>query len=46
MTRRGWIADSFSPDAMLRLWFTTMPQLSTQMQEMFTRMMTTGSTRS
>ncbi len=39
-------ADSFSPDAMLRLWFTTMPQLSTQMQEMFTRMMTTGSTRS
>ena len=35
-------ADSFSPEAMLKLWFTTMPQLSTQMQDMFTRMMTTG----
>ena len=38
-------ADSFSPDAMLKLWFTTMPQLSTQMQDMFTRMMTAGSGR-
>ena len=34
--------DSFSPDSMLKLWFTTGPQLSTQMQDMFTRMMTTG----
>ena len=38
-------ADSFSPDAMLKLWFTTMPQLSTQMQDMFTRMMNAGQTR-
>ncbi len=37
--------DSFAPDAMLKLWFTTMPQLSTQMQDMFTRMMTTGPAR-
>ncbi len=35
-------ADSFSPDAMLKLWFTTMPQLSSQMQDMFARMMTSG----
>ncbi len=32
-------ADSFSPDAVLRMWFTTMPQMSSQMQEMFGRMM-------
>ncbi len=31
--------EQFAPDAMLRLWFTTLPQMSTQMQEMFTRMM-------
>ena len=31
--------DHFSPDAMLKLWFTTLPQMSTQMQDMFTRMM-------
>ena len=31
-------ADQFSPDAMLKLWFTTLPQMSTQMQDMFTRM--------
>ena len=35
-------ADHFSPDAMLRLWFTTMPQVTTQMQEMFTRMLGAG----
>lgn len=28
----------FAPDAMLRLWFTTLPQMSTQMQEIFTKM--------
>ncbi|MEJ1977056.1 MAG: DUF6489 family protein [Acetobacteraceae bacterium] len=32
-------ADSFTPDAMLRMWFTTMPQVSTQMQDMLSRMM-------
>ena len=32
-------AESFSPDAMLKMWFTTMPQVSNQMQEMFGRMM-------
>ena len=30
--------DQFAPDAMLKLWFTTLPQVSTQMQDMFTRM--------
>ncbi len=34
-------ADSFAPDAMLRAWFTTMPQVSTQMQEMLGRIMGT-----
>ncbi len=34
-------ADSFTPDAMLRAWFTTVPQVSTQMQEMLGRMMGT-----
>lgn len=29
----------FAPDAMLKLWFTTLPQMSTQMQDMFTRML-------
>ncbi len=28
----------FAPDAMLKLWFTTLPQMSTQVQELFTRM--------
>ena len=32
----------FSPDAMLKLWFTTLPQMSTQMQEMFSRMLARG----
>jgi hypothetical protein len=36
-------ADSFSPDAMLRLWFTTLPQMSSQMQDMFARMLAGGS---
>ena len=31
-------AGHFAPDAMLKLWFTTLPQMSSQMQEMFTRM--------
>ncbi len=35
-------ADSFSPDAVLRMWFTAMPQVSSQMQEMFGRMMGAG----
>ena len=37
-------ADHFAPAAMLKLWFSTLPQMSTQMQEMFTRMVagTTG----
>jgi hypothetical protein len=35
-------ADSFAPDAILRMWFTTMPQMSSQMQEMFGRMMGGG----
>ena len=38
-------ADSFSPDSMLKLWFNTVPQMSNQMQEMFTRMMATGTPR-
>ena len=33
---------SFSPEAMLKLWFTTVPQVSAQMQEMFTRIMAGG----
>lgn len=32
-------SDQFSPDAVLRMWFTTMPQIPGQMSEMFTRMM-------
>jgi Family of unknown function (DUF6489) len=35
-------ADSFAPDAILRMWFTAMPQVSSQMQEMFGRMMGSG----
>ena len=34
--------ESFSPESMLKLWFTTVPQVSAQMQEMFTRMLTSG----
>ena len=34
--------DSFAPDAMLRLWFTTLPQMSSHMQDMFTRMASGG----
>ena len=37
--------DSFAPDAMLKLWFTTLPQMSSQMQDMFTRLMTTNPPR-
>ncbi len=32
-------AESFSPDSVLKLWFATMPQVSAQMQDAFTRMM-------
>ena len=39
-------ADSFAPDAMLKLWFTTLPQMSTQIQDMFTRMMASAGGRS
>jgi Family of unknown function (DUF6489) len=38
-------ADSFTPDAMLRTWFSTMPQVSTQMQDMFSRMMGAAPTK-
>ena len=38
-------AQSFSPDSMLKLWFNTMPQLSSQMQDLFTRMMGNAATR-
>ncbi len=31
--------EGFSPESVLRLWFTTMPQLSANMQDMFARMM-------
>ena len=34
--------ESFSPESMLKLWFTTVPQVSAQMQEMFTRIMSAG----
>ena len=38
--------DHFAPDAMLKLWFTTLPQMSTQMQDMFARMVSSvGGTR-
>ncbi len=39
-------AEHFAPDAMLKLWFTTLPQMSSQMQEMFTRMLAGGNMRS
>ena len=38
-------AESFAPDAMLKHWFTTVPQMSTQMQDMFTRLLATGTSR-
>jgi hypothetical protein len=38
-------ADSFTPDAMLRTWFSTMPQVSTQIQDIFGRMMGTPPTK-
>ena len=34
--------EHFAPESMLKLWFTTMPQMSSQVQDMFTRMMTAG----
>ena len=39
-------AEQFAPDAMLKLWFTALPQMSSQMQETFGRMMgSVGKTR-
>ncbi len=35
-------AGHFAPDAMLKLWFTTVPQLSSQMQDIFTKMLANG----
>jgi hypothetical protein len=35
-------AESFSPESVLKLWFTTVPQVSAQMQDMFTRMLSSG----
>ena len=35
-------AGHFAPDAMLKLWFTAVPQLSTQMQEMFAKVLASG----
>ena len=32
-------ADQFSPDAILRMWFSAVPQLPAQMQDMFTRLL-------
>ncbi len=32
----------FSPESALKLWFTTLPEVSVQMQEMFTRLMAGG----
>ena len=34
--------ESFSPESVLKLWFTTLPQMSAQMQDMFTRIMSAG----
>ena len=34
--------ESFSPESVLKLWFTTLPQVSAQMQDMFTRIMSAG----
>ena len=31
--------ESFSPESVLKLWFTTLPQMSAHMQEVFTRIM-------
>ncbi len=35
--------DGFSPESVLKLWFTTLPQMSVQMQDIFTRIMSGGS---
>ena len=35
-------AGHFAPDAMLKLWFTAVPQVSAQMQEMFAKMLASG----
>ncbi len=35
-------AGHFAPDAMLKLWSTAVPQLSTQIQEMFAKMLASG----
>ncbi len=35
-------AGHFAPDAMLKLWFTAVPQVSGQMQEMFAKMLASG----
>jgi hypothetical protein len=37
--------DHFSPDTLLKMWFTTWPQMTSQMQDMFGRMMTAASGR-
>jgi hypothetical protein len=37
--------ESFSPDSMLKMWFTTMPQMSGQVQDMFSRMMSSAAGR-
>ena len=34
--------ESFSPESVLKLWFTALPQVSVQMQDMFTRIMAGG----
>ena len=38
-------ADSFAPETMLKLWFTTLPQMSSQIQDMFSRMMASAGGR-
>ena len=35
-------AGHFAPDAMLKLWFTAVPQVSAQVQEMFAKMLASG----
>ena len=37
-------AGQFAPEAMLKLWFNTLPQMSTQMQDMFKTMLSGGTT--
>ena len=36
----------FAPDAMLKSWFTALPQMSTQVQDMFTRILAGAGGRS